>query len=177
MWPLLNIQRQVGFRPIKTYVLDTFKTLTEQDCCLIAPFSKDPSKNFGTFEEQILLTNEYFYDFYEGQNSLVYIFDLKPLQDDFERFIEGRYSKLSKEAKMLINRFYGTQTGLTFKPHRQVNAYLNPTREVYQRVADEIGTSVEYLLGKEIIDKPDLDKETFDESKIIEGISDTQVPN
>lgn len=169
LWPLLNIPRQVGFRPIKTYIIDPYKDLNEHDYCLIAPFSKDSSNNFGTFEEQILLTNEFFYDFYESSEFLVYIFDLNPYKSDYEKFVKGEYSKMSKSAKALINKFYGRTLGLTFKPHAQVNAYLNPSEEVYIQVAEDLGLNPEDIRGKEIVNPPDLEKETFDESKIIRG--------
>lgn len=175
LWPLLDIPRRVGFKPIKTYIIDPIKNITQNDYCLIAPFSKDPSDKFDVFEEQILLTNEFFIDFYESKHFLVYIFDLHPYKEDFEKFINGKYSKLSKEAKILINRFYGTQVGLAFHPHHQVNAYLNPTKEVYLGLARELGVNPADIAGNEILNPPDLEKETFDESKIVR--EDSQIPN
>lgn len=173
LWPLLGIDRQSGFRPIKTFMADDHRGLTVKDRCLIAPFFKDQSKNYGDFEEEVLLSNEFFKDFYETEENLVYIFDFnksKTLGEDYDKVVQGKYTELSYGAKLLINRFFASKDLKgRVRPHFQVAAYLNPSESDYFRVADQLDIDVyELMKGKEILDPPNILKETFDESEIKE---------
>lgn len=173
LWPLLGIDRQAGFRPVKTFMADDYKGLTIKDRCLIAPFFKDLSKNYGKFEEEVLLSNDLFKDFYETEDNLVYIFDFnktQTLSSDYDKVVNGRYTELSYGAKLLINRFFSSKDSKgRAKPHFQVAAYLNPSEVDYFRVADQLDIDVfELMKGKEILDPPNILKETFDESEIKE---------
>ncbi len=166
LWPLVGIERNVGFRPIKTYIRDLSKNVSENDYALVAPFFKDKSNNYGAFEERHLLSNECFLDFYETHDELVYLFSLKKWKEGYKKVISGKYSTLSPPAKGLINKFWSSTQRNTLIPNYRVNAYLNPNEKIYLQVARELEIDFEDVVkGIEILEPPNLEKETFYESK------------
>ncbi len=178
LWPLVRIKRTVGLKPLQTFLIDPSQAIYETDYKIIAPFFKDPTERQGVFDEDDLLTNEFFHDFYETDKLLVYVFDLRSYNDDFDKFLEGRYTEYSKASKALVNMYYGSKVGLNFKPHPQVDAYLNPKESTYVKVADQLEIDVyELIKGVEIVDPPDLEKETFYEDTVIRSNLSTRVPD
>jgi hypothetical protein len=180
LWPLLTIPRRLGFRPLKTFIRDPFSHISEDDCKLIAVFPKDNSINFGAFEEEALLANPFYLEFYETADFLVYIFDLSPYQLDYDLFLKGKYSKMSPSAKLLINDYYSKSHGLKKIYHPQIKAYLSPTEKIQVQVAEQLAVNIYDIIAiGEIIDAPNLDRETFDESKISKDRAgtDTKVSN
>lgn len=174
LWPLVRLERSIGLRPIQTFIVDPVRSLYDSDYKLIAVFPKEGS----VVEEDRLLSNEFFEDFYETEHLLIYVFDLSSYKDDYDRFLEGNYTKFSKATKTLINMYYGTLTGIHFKPHSQIKAYLSPDESVYVKVAKQLDIDVYDLInGVEIVDPPDLEKETFSEDKIIKPTLNSKVPD
>ena len=167
LWPLLMIPRKVGFRPLRTFIRDPFLKITEADCKIVAVFPTNNSTMFGEFEELTLLSSPFYSNFYETANLLVYIFDLSPYKADFDLFLQGKYSEFSINTKGLINDYYAKQQGLKRVYHPQIKAYLSPTEKIHVQVANQLSVDVyDIMRVKEIVDKPNLERETFDESKI-----------
>lgn len=156
LWPLLGIERQ-GFPQFKTYLRDK----SNKDYIIIAPF---PKSNFSG--EDKLFANENFLSFYETEHELVYIFTLEKWKEDYDKIINGKYSTLSPGAKALINRYWSTSQRGVLTPNPRVSAYLNPTEKIYLQVSKELEISFEDVVkGIEILEPPNLEKETFNESK------------
>lgn len=161
--PLLQIKRDVYIKPIETYIIDPKIGVTVEDKKLIIPFEKDNSSEFDAYESSNLLNSKYLdnLSYYETDRLRVYVFTLSEFSNDFDLIIKGKYTEISRTAKSLINIYWGKIKGKTFLPHPRIQAYLNPTRETYERVAEELGLPVEMILGTELINPPDLEKETL----------------
>jgi hypothetical protein len=163
LYPLLGIKKSVRYKPSQTYIADLQKGITDQDNMLICVYKKELlDKAFQYFEDVYLFNNYHFKDFYETKTCLVYIFDLSHFSKDFQKFIKGKYSGYSEKSKAIINGYYAKHDQFGVHPHPKINAYLNPTQEVFEQVSEEYGIPLETVISiGEVIDKPDLDKEIF----------------
>lgn len=171
LWPLVRIKRTASLKPLQTFLIDPIQGIYETDYKIIAPFYKE-----SRFDEDYLLTNEFFHDFYETDELLVYVFDLRSYSDDFDKFLQGKYTEYSKASKALVNLYYGSQVGLKVKPHPQIEAYLNPKEATYVKVAEELNIDVYKLIAlKEIVNPPNLEKETFYEDKVVKSNLRTRI--
>ena len=158
LYPLLNITKGVRFVPSQTYLTweDQFDLSKYK---LIALYKIDPNcTDYKTFHKKILKANP-FYEYYErvDKESHIYVFNLLTYKKDLNKFIKGKYSKLSKETKKIISNFFGKKGSIS----EYVDSYLYPN-EYFEIYSDILNINVEDLeeVG-ELCDKPDLEKETF----------------
>jgi hypothetical protein len=85
----------------------------------------------------------------------VYVFDLKKSKDDFDLFLQGRYSKMSAIHKKIVKSYYGVYSSNFV----YVESFLNP--EKYFAIYSEIlGVDAEELrkVG-ELCSLPDMEME------------------
>jgi hypothetical protein len=95
--------------------------------------------------------------------------------DDFDLFIQGKYSKLSSEYKEVLIRKFGDKrlssyNPITGLPSMSMQSTLYPTKEEKQALADSLGSSV---VIKEVLDPPNHDIEIhrdIEELKLIHEI-------
>lgn len=161
--PLTRIKRNISIKPFGTFVLDTFRGLDENNLRLIVPFELDDSSEFSYFEKE-LLDSPYFdtENYYETKKFRVYVYNLSHYKDDYEKFLQGHYTEFSNHAKELINLYWGQIRAGKFMPHPRIEAFLDPTILTYEKISNELGVTVQQLQAiKEILDPPDLKKETF----------------
>ena len=87
----------------------------------------------------------------------MYVFDFDGLADDWERFLEGRYSQISAIHKKKIRNFYGIYS----QNFPYVDSFLSPDK--YYKVYSELLDVDIELLKKvgELCSKPDLENETL----------------
>lgn len=162
--PLIEIKQDNFIKPKGTYVAN--KTIRPDDGKLIVPFEKEDSSEFNTYETTYILNSSRLVseDYYETEKHRIYVFDLDHFREDYELFLRGKYTDFSKKAKTLINIYWGKRHYGKFFPHPKIEAYINPTLPTYEKYAEELGTSVGLLLHVgQLLDPPDLDKETFKE--------------
>jgi hypothetical protein len=163
LYPLLGIKKTVTYKPTETYIADLNKQISENDKCLISVYNKPMDEGFQYFEDTFIFNNYHFKDFYETPKKLVYIFDLSNYSKDFEKFLEGKYSEFSERTKSIINGYFAKHDKFGTMPHPKIKAYLYPDKQIFEDVASELGVDIAIItkLGN-IVDKPDLFKETLD---------------
>lgn len=124
LYPILDIKRGASITPIQTYTswegvyrLENYK--------LIGVYHLRNDPEFNRFEQIKLLKSPYFENFFLLENDTgAYIFDLSTFSEDYQNFINGKYSKFSKEIKdKILNFFYN---GVNH--HTVILSYLNPEK-------------------------------------------------
>lgn len=170
--PLINVKKDPFIKPIGSFIEDKLKGITKEDCRLILPFEKEESSEFAHYEH-FLLDSPYFDtdNFYETGKYRIYIYNLEPFADDFQHFLNGKYTQLSTKAKSLINIYWGKMQKGRFYPHPKIEAYLNPTILVYEKIAEELGLEdiTTLVKNKEVLDPPNIEKEIFLNQELIEN--------
>jgi hypothetical protein len=155
LYPLLEIKRGSSVMPIQTYVSWEGHYVPE-DRKLICLYHLRDDEEFIRFEKQKLLGNHLFLDFKPVEDDKgVYVFDLKKSKDDFDLFLQGRYSKMSAIHKKIVKSYYGVYSSNFV----YVESFLNP--EKYFAIYSEIlGVDAEELrkVG-ELCSLPDMEME------------------
>jgi hypothetical protein len=158
LFPILEIPKGTSVTPLGTYILlqDYY---SEDDCKLITTYHLRDDPQFIAFEKAKLLGNRY-YDYYleTTDNVGVYVFDLSDYKKDWDCFMQGNYSKMSKDLKLIVLSHYAKSK----KNYVYVDSYLNPEMyfDMYSKL---LGCSINLLKSVgELCDKPDLQKETLD---------------
>jgi len=88
-------------------------------------------------------------------NTAVYIFDFSDIKDDWNLFVNGKYSQMSDNIKRKILNFFEKNSG----NYTYVKGFLYPETH-FKDYARILNVDVELLESVgELCDKPDLDKE------------------
>ena len=155
LYPLLNIRRGVSITPVETYMAWE-NIYTVNDCKLICVYHLRDDKEFKDFEEQKLLGNPLFVDFFELENNdAAYVFDFSENKKEYKKIVHGWYSRLDESVKKNILRFFNNHNGHL----RLVESYLRP--ELYFKdYAELLNVNVNLLeeVG-ELCSTPDLEQE------------------
>lgn len=157
LYPALIIPRGTSVTPLETYVSWTGH-YEKEDHKLICVYHLRSDSEFKAFEKIKLFGNPHFYDFYEADDDKgIYVFDYQELKEDWAKFIDGQYSKLSTKLKSLILGHYSKSK----KNYVYVDSYLNP--EMYYDLYSKLLGCDKQLLEEvgELCDKPDFEKETL----------------
>lgn len=158
LYPLLKISKKL--LPVNTYISWSYKT-GEKKRVLICRYKDFISPADQNMEKQLLLNHAQFVKYYSLEDGTgVYLFTLNDKYDQvWDLFEKGSYSSFPYHIKMDILSFYrpGTST------YDYINSYLNPS-EYYNDYAELLNIEVSVLKNtKELIDKPDVEKETLKE--------------
>lgn len=121
LYPILGL-RKGSITPIDTYI--SWKDIVKSsDYKLVCLFHLRDDPEFLLFEEKYLLGNPLFEDFKEvGEGKAIYIFNLTSYAEDFECFLDGKYSRFSDKLKGKIRNHYGA----TSANYAFVEGYLYP---------------------------------------------------
>lgn len=156
LYPALQIKRGVSVTPIDTYISwrGRFKPEDRKFICL---YHLRDDEEFVKFEKVKLLNNKLFHDFVQVKDKGAYIFDFDSLADDWDYFVSGKYSQMSRAHKRQIKNFYGPYSS----NFAYVDSFLEPEKyfKIYSDLLD-IKLRVLKEIG-ELCDKPDLDRETL----------------
>jgi hypothetical protein len=163
LYPLLGIKRGVSVTPIKTFVSWQGKYKPE-DRKLVCLYHLRNDAEYVKFEQSVLYKNELFEDFKEIDGGMgVYVFDFSKHAEDWDKFLAGRYSRLSPGTKSRIKAYLGTK----FDNRAEVESYLHPERffTLYAKILYDTedfhkGLRILRRVG-ELCDKPNLMKETL----------------
>jgi len=163
LYPALSIKRGTSVTPIETYVswkkvMDRHVGRTEMK--LICLYHLRDDDEFLRFEEQKLLSNPLFCDYFETdkKDQAVYTFNFEDYERDWFYFLHGRYSKLSNSLKKSIMNFYGENKA----NYKLIDSYLNP-HKYYDQYSNLLNVSVETLEKViELCNKPNFEKEELD---------------
>jgi hypothetical protein len=158
LYPLLEIKKK-KYRPIQTYI--EWDNIYQKDARkLICVYKRESTTEWYDFEKQELMNHAMLdYCVPVDDNNVVYVFDFNIYRDDFDSFLDGKYSKFSTLAKKLLTNYYGIHT----PEWVYVESYVFP--EVYfDKYADILEINVEVLkkVG-ELCDKYDPEKEKCQE--------------
>ena len=157
LYPALLIPRGISVTPINTYVSwDGY--YSQSDCKLMVLYHLRSDVEFKSLEKKYLFSNPMFQDFYEIEDGkAIYVFDFQDHKDDFEMFINGKYSKISQTLKKLIIGHY-TQSKKYFV---HIDSFINP--EMYYDIYSKLLSCDKKILMEvvELCDKPDLEKENL----------------
>ena len=157
LYPALMIPRGTSVTPISTHV-SWSGHYTESDHKLMCLYHLRSDKEFKAFEKMKLFGNPYFHDFYEVEGDKgMYVFDYQEYTDDWQKFLEGRYSMMSTPLKSRVKAYYSTSK----KNYVYIDSYLNP--EMYYDMYSKLLNCDKKILEQvvELCDKPDMEKETI----------------
>lgn len=154
LYPHLGIQRKCSVVPIQTYVSwdNHYKVENAKLVCL---YQLRNDVDFKMFEKSKLMGNKLFHDFKFVEDSKgVYIFDMTEKREDWDKIINGKYSKLSKPHKEQIMNFFRNSPNLVY-----IESFLYP--EKYFGLYAELLNVKEAVLKDvgELCPHPDLEKE------------------
>jgi hypothetical protein len=111
-----------------------------------------------------LQTQPEFISYVESEEYEIYNLKIpEKYEEDFLKFIKGKYSEMSKEYKEDITSLHLHTSKITYK---QMNDILYPTKEKQDALAKFLG--VASLFSNEVYDIPDLEEEVFNISDFIQ---------
>lgn len=133
-------------------IRDKFKRISSED---------DLPTGWEKFETDSLLSNKNFLAFHETDIEFVYTFDLSGWHNDWNCFINGKYSHFTEKAKQIIKEFRWRD--LSEGARSKLECYLWPDKEgCIEDFAEELKVEIGSLLQvRELCDKPNFKLETF----------------
>lgn len=126
LYPLIVEKRDSANMPLETYLAWNEHGIGLQDGKLICEFLNLKTEEFRNFQNEQLFTSPYFTDLVEIDDKIIYIFDLKLIEEDFDHVIRGKYSKLSDESKLRIKEHFGAETA----NYAFIHSYLYPEQHI-----------------------------------------------
>jgi hypothetical protein len=156
LYPALGIKKGSSVTPIETYISweGHFRPIDHK---LICVFHLRDDPEYIAFEKQFLLKNPMYHDYYESETGEgIYVFDYSEHVEDWCAFMQGKYSKLTKDLKSSILSNYASSK----KNYIYVDSYLNPQDDYYNMYAKILDCDVSIF--KEVVelcDPPNFTKE------------------
>jgi len=156
LYPILGIKRGSNVVPIETYIC--WKGYyNSEDMKLICVYEINKNDEYDLFEKDVLLKHNRLFDLVKIDSVAVLTFDFSDLGDDWNHFINGRYSKISIDFKKTILNFFDKYSG----NYAYMHSYLIPEK-YFNNYADLLGVDTDMIIKVgELCTKPDLDKETL----------------
>ena len=162
IYPLLGIPRGNHIVPTATF-LQWEDRYSISDRCLLVLYELDYSSTSLSFEE-FLISNPLFStahplpsdkDEDEEKRRVLYVFDISKYAKDYDHFVNGSYSKISKEVKDSISQFFSNNED----NRRLVLNYLYPKPGNIEKLARLLNVSS--VLITETCESPDIERETL----------------
>ena len=163
LYPLLKLRKGLKYVPIQTYVCWEH-VYTSGEYKLLCEYNAKSGKGFEEFCDRYLNCHVLFEKELDiSENKHVFIFNLSPYKNDFNRFLQGKYSQFSLDSKITILDFFGSSSKmLSF-----VQSFLSPD-SAHEDYAKALGVDKETIEEiYEVCSKPDIEKETFHEDNEI----------
>jgi hypothetical protein len=154
LYPLLGIKRGSNVVPEETFV-SWNENLTSEDMKLICLYKRGKDQEFEYFEK-LLLKHPRLCDYVNiNEEEVLFTFDFSDLGDDWDCFINGKYSMMSMSVKRKIIDFFDKTSG----NYIYIESFLYP-HKWFDKYSELLDTDVEILkrVG-ELCDKPNLEKE------------------
>jgi hypothetical protein len=148
LFPLLGIPKGILTSPINTF-LSWSGCYTVEDMMLICLYQTVDVTHH-------LIANRHFFSHPAfklkaviDKDTTVYVFDLSKFKNDYELFLQGKYSKLSETSKQAITRYFGIGS----PEHEYLDTYLYPDKyyELYGQLMD-----INPSILKEVVELCDL---------------------
>lgn len=155
LFPAIGIPRVSFTKGIQSYI--TWKNrIGKNDYVLTVIYTGIRTPEFKKFEKEYLLKNPYLHLTYALQNgAFAYTYNLRDFKEDWQHFLNGKYSKISETLKNKILKFYGYQT----PEGMYMTSFLYP-ENYFNQYAELLGVDEELLIGLgELCDPWDKEKE------------------
>lgn len=156
--PILGMRKDELFTPAGSYLWWNGGESIDNHKLIVTYEDHDPLV-FESFEKRQLLRNPYFESCYSVKGGKVYIFDISSHHETIEKFVQGKYSKLSEVVKKRILAYHEASMDKIPKPGRYIHMSLYPEL-YYELVEYELETHGLKEVG-ELMDIPDKEKETL----------------
>ena len=156
LYPLLGFPRGIKYKPFETYI--DWKDENYEVFSLYCRFKDHDSSAFQKFESEKLGPHKLLRTYYKLEDdTLLYVFNLEHVMDDYIAFMRGRYSQISEETKEIIVNFFTGDNGVK----EYIESYLYPEYyyDDYAKILDVSEVSLRNV--GELCDKPDLAKESL----------------
>jgi hypothetical protein len=129
---------------------------TINDYKFIAVYHLRSDIDFKLFEENVLMENPLFDNFFELEDGNgAYVFDYSGMRLDYKKIVNGKYSLLSSGYKRRILNFFKNHN----RHHQYILSYFSPKKYI-GAYAKLLGVKVSLLKGVgELCSLPDLNKE------------------
>jgi len=154
LYPLLEISKK-DYKPTQTY-LEWDNVHGKDSKKLICTFKRETTTGWYDFEKEHLINHPMLdYCLPIDDKHVVYVFDFNIYKEDYESFLDGKYSKFTTRAKMLLTNYYGIHT----PEWVFIESYVFP-ESYFDKYAEILEIDVEVLkkVG-ELCDKYDSKKE------------------
>lgn len=157
LYPLLGFKRTRDPRPVQVYV-HWPEEFPDNERKLVCIYQKEDTEQWLNFEKNKLMTHtllDYVVPLCDGK--VAYIFDMNPSANDYDIFIQGKYSKFSQNAKRHLSDYYGIHT----PEWAYVESFIFP-KKYFKDYAEMLSIDVATLqqVG-ELCDKYNKEKETY----------------
>ena len=153
LYPLLNIPNSDENNPYMTYIASG--TIKPEDYKIICLYRKTNNKDFRTYLNEVLKKNKHFENHVDLYTKQIVIFNLQDYKEDFNLFINGKYSQLSLSAKSQIVKFYVVDK----KRINYIESFLEP-QHVHSDYAAYLDLPLHTIVETyEVCQKPNMIKE------------------
>ena len=155
LYPQIQIPKDVGIFPAETFV--KWDKITEKDRKFICVYKKREGSAFKLFEDTQIRKHKMFYSISETDKHKIIVFNFESIKDDWDKFLNGKYSKFSYQSKKNISGYFGSKTSQSV----YIDSYINPHKyfEMYSKLLNE--SAEDLIKVGELCDKPNWEKETF----------------
>lgn len=167
LYPILGIKKNSTVKPVNTYITwKGFYSIGEPVLICKYEISTDEKQQY--FEKQQLRSHPLFKDFFSvenasGKKSSIFVFDMSQYSKDFDNFVKGKYSLLTKNFKTKLRVHYGKSSG----DYKYIQSYLYPQQHV-NNYAELLWSEEEFEKGVDLLievgelcSPPDIKKETL----------------
>jgi hypothetical protein len=157
MYPLLDIKKGCCAVPEQTYVAWE-GYIKPEDAKLVTVYPNRKDDEYKTFEKNVLLKHQRICDYTELNNEqLLITFEFTDMSDDWNHFINGRYSMIDVKIKRKILSFFNKNSA----NHVYMDSYLFPDK-YFSLYASLLDTNEDILRNVgELCSKLDLERETL----------------
>lgn len=157
LYPLLGIKRGSIAAPRQCY-LSWNNTISTEDMKLICVYTKRSDSEYKKFESNILIKHKRIVDYIEIENDeIIMTFDFSDIKDDWQKFINGKYSKIDTDLRRKILTHFDKYSG----SYPYLESFLFPNK-YFSLYSTLLGVD-EQLLREvgELCSPPDLEKENL----------------
>lgn len=164
--PMIGIDYK---RRLPTNFINSYLT-KEYDIMLVFDKTRDYDEIFHHFLNRTVEFNKNFGEKLEYEDELVLRFKIPEMfKDDVDKFLKGAYSEFSEYYKRILCQYYGKTT---IKENHAVTEYnvIYPEDFKRKQIAEYLSydkSIIDYKLIKEVLDKPDLDRELYKDINVL----------
>jgi len=145
LWPLLNLKVQ----PVETYLKFGELNNTGESRILIVLFYNG-AEDYQKYKSEIENHKCYDFTFVDDDFDLV-TFNFYSMRDDFDKILNGQYSKISHDYKLYMS---------ALETNPIILKCLEPESN-YKEIAELLEVSPEELEGRELLSPPNFEEETI----------------